>query len=78
MTLCVVFERNWQQENIEKIHDVQQTKEMIPLISREITFGQHVRKLFLFINKFDLDFRVQICRMTNQKQICEFLTRVSS
>ena len=40
--------------------DVEQTKKMVPFITREITFGQHVSKLVLGVNIFDLDFGVQI------------------
>ena len=43
-----------------EIHDVQQSKKMVPLITCETTFGQHVRKLVLGVNNFDLDLEVQI------------------
>ena len=33
---------------------------MVPIITRETTFGQHVRKVVLGVNKFDLDLGVQI------------------
>ena len=33
---------------------------MIPLITREISFGQNVRELFFGVDVFDLDFGVQI------------------
>ena len=46
-----------------EIHDVQ-TKKMVPLITREITFGQHVRKLVLGVNIFDLNFGVLIDSVT--------------
>ena len=39
-----------------EIHDVEQSKKMVPFITRETTFGQHVRKLVLGVNKYDLDF----------------------
>ena len=39
-----------------EIRDVEQTKKMVPLIMREITFSQHVSKLVLGVNMFDLDF----------------------
>ena len=39
-----------------EIHDVARTKKMVPFITREITFGQHVSKLVLGVNIFDLDF----------------------
>ena len=39
-----------------EIHDVEQTKKMIPLITRETLFGQHVRELGVGVNIFDLDF----------------------
>ena len=38
-----------------EIHDVEQTKKEVPLITREITFGQHVSKLVLGVNIFDLE-----------------------
>ena len=44
----------------KEINDVEQTMMITPFITREITFGQHVRKSFLGVNIFDLDFRVQI------------------
>ena len=37
-----------------------QTKIMVPCITRETTIGQHVRKLVLGVNIFDMDFVVQI------------------
>ena len=43
-----------------KIHDVEHMKKMVQLITREINFGQHVRKFVLGVNIFDLDFGVQI------------------
>ena len=42
-----------------EIHDDQQTKEMVPLVTDETTFGQHVRKLVLGVNMFDLDLGVR-------------------
>ena len=35
-------------------------KKMLPLITRETTFGQHVSELFPGVNIFDLDFGVHI------------------
>ena len=43
-----------------EIHDVEQTKKKVPLISCGITFSQHVSELFLGVNIFDLDFGAQI------------------
>ena len=43
-----------------KTHDVEQTQKVIPLISRETSFGQNVSKLVLGVNIFDLDFRIQV------------------
>ena len=40
--------RNWKKMGARKlrgIHDVEKTKKMVPFITREITFGQHVREL---------------------------------
>ena len=44
----------------QEIHDVEETKKMVPLITREMTFGQHVSKLVLGVNILDLDLVVQI------------------
>ena len=49
-----------------EIHDVEQTKKMVPLITREITFGQHVSKLVLGVNIFDLDFGSKMIASNNQ------------
>ena len=43
-----------------EIHDVEQTKKMVPLLTREITIGQHVSELVLGVNIFDLDFWVRV------------------
>ena len=40
--------------------DVQQIQQMIPLITREIAFGQNVSKLVFGVDVFDLDFGIQI------------------
>ena len=40
--------------------NVKQTQQMIPLITREISFGQNVSKLFFGVDVFDLDFEIQI------------------
>ena len=50
---------NWKKRASGKhreIHDVEQTKKMVLLITREITFSQHVSKLVLGVNIFDLVF----------------------
>ena len=39
---------------------VEQTQEVIPLISRETSFCQNASELVFGVNVFDLDFRVQI------------------
>ena len=39
----------------QEIHDIQQTKMTVPLITCETVFGQHVSKLVLGVNIFDLD-----------------------
>ena len=44
--------------------DVEQMKKMVPLITHEITFGQHVRKLVLGVHIFDLDLGVSAQRYT--------------
>ena len=43
-----------------EIHDVQQTKNMVPLITCESSSGFHVCEMVFGINKFDLDLRVQL------------------
>ena len=60
-----------------EIHDVEQTKKMVPLITREITSGQRVSKLILGVNIFDLDFGVQTDSVKQTTQLCGFRTRVS-
>ena len=40
--------------------NVKQAQQMIPLITREISFGQNVSELVFGVNVFDLDFGVQI------------------
>ena len=40
--------------------DVEQTQQMIPLITCEITLFQHVCELVLGVNVFDLDLGIQI------------------
>ena len=60
-----------------EIHDVEQTKKMIPLITRQTLFCQqtigcwcqHIWLGFWVLNWF--------CRTTNQAQLCGFWTRVS-
>ena len=40
--------------------NVKQAQQMIPLITREISFGQNVSELFFGVDVFDLDFGIQI------------------
>ena len=40
--------------------DIEQTQQMIPLITREISFCQNVSELVFGVDVFDLDFGVQI------------------
>ena len=40
--------------------NVKQPQQMIPLITREISFGQNVSELVFGVDVFDLDFGVQI------------------
>ena len=49
-----------------EIHDVEQMKKMVPLIAHAITLSQHVSKLVLDVNVFDLDLGVQIDLSNNQ------------
>ena len=39
-----------------KVHDVEQTKKMVPLITRETSSGELVRKLVFGVYMFGLDF----------------------
>ena len=41
-------------------HNVEQTKKMVPLITCETLFGQHVKELVFGVTIFDLDFGIQI------------------
>ena len=41
-------------------HDVEQTEKMIPLITGDIAFRQHVCELVFGVNKFDFEFVVLI------------------
>ena len=43
-----------------KNHDILQTTKMVPLITCEIFFGQHVRELVFGVITFDLDLGIQI------------------
>ena len=43
-----------------KAYDIEQTRKVIPLISRETSFGQNVSKLVSGVNKFDLDLWFQV------------------
>ena len=60
-----------------EIHNVEQTEKMIPLITFETSFGQHVSELFFGVNIFDLDFWLPMDSVYKQEQLCEFWTRVS-
>ena len=40
--------------------NVKQAQQMIPLIAREISFGQNVCELVFGVDVFDLDFGIQI------------------
>ena len=56
---------------------VQQSKKMVPFITRKTTFGQHVHELVFGVNIFDLDLGVQVdsFKKTSHAQLCGFLTR---
>ena len=61
-----------------EIHDMQQTKEMVPFITCETSVGRHFRELVLVSKKLISEmFLLNICQTTNQAQLCGFLTRVS-
>ena len=52
-----------------EIHDVKQTEKVIPLITGEITFGQHVCELVFGVKIFDLDVWVQIDSFKNNRSV---------
>ena len=43
-----------------EIDDVEQTKKMVPLITRKITLGENFSKLVLGVNIFDLELGIQV------------------
>ena len=45
---------------LQKVHDVEQTEKVIPFITNDIAFRQHVCELVFGINVFDLDFGLQV------------------
>ena len=59
--------------------NIEQAQQMIPLITREMSFGQNVSELVFGVNVFDLDLGVQkwFYRITNQEQLCGFWKHVS-
>ena len=48
--------------------DVEQTQKMIPFITCEISFCQHVSKLVLGVNVFDVDVGSELIRSNNQSR----------
>ena len=54
------------------MHGVTQSEMMVPLITGELAFGEHVRKLVLGVNIVDLDFGGPswFCQTTNRAQLC--------
>ena len=50
-----------------EIHDVEQKKKMVLFITCEITFSQHVSKLVLGVNIFDLDFGRSKLTLSNKE-----------
>ena len=58
---------------------VEQTQQMIPFVTCEISLGYHVGKLVFCVDVFDLDFGGpnQFDRATSQAQLCGFWPRVS-
>ena len=59
MVFAFSVEREWLRENIEN-HDVQQTKNIAPFITRKTSFGLQIRELVFGVNIFDLDCGVQV------------------
>ena len=58
--------------------NVQQTQEMIPLVTCEISLGQYVCELVFGVNVFDLDFGVQIDSVKQPIKSNSVGSRVSS
>ena len=59
--------------------DNEQKKKIIPLLTREIPFGQHVCELVFGINLTDLDFGSKLILSNNQsraEQLCGFVNHV--
>ena len=46
--------------NLAEMAHVEQTEKMVPLITCEVPFSQHVSELFFGGNIFDLNLRIQI------------------
>ena len=62
-----------------KAHNIKRTQKVIPLISRETSFGQNVSMLFFWCQHIWFGSWVPswFCQTTNQEQLCEFSTHVS-
>ena len=67
----------WLPQHVEKLMILNKQQKVIPLISREISFGQNVSELFFGVNIFDLDFRFQVDSV-NQPTKSNSVTHVSS
>ena len=70
MMFGFLIEREWLQETIKKFVILDRRRKMVPLITCETAFRQHVSKLVLGINILVWDFGVT--------KICGFWIRVSS
>ena len=59
--------------------DVEQMMKIVPFVTCEITFGQHVCELMFGSNVPDLNLGIQICSVKQHypEQLCGFLTHVS-
>ena len=55
--------------------DIKQMKKIVPLITCEIPFSQHVCELMFGVNVTDLNFGGpnESCQKTNREQLCGFV-----
>ena len=65
-TLLSVWKKEMAARDHREIHDIQQTKKIVPLITCEITFAQNVSELVLGVNIFDLDLGSKLILSNNK------------
>ena len=61
-----------------KIHDVKQSEKMLPFITGEIAFRQHVCELVFGVNIFDLDFGESTFILSNNQSSARLWFRDTS